>query len=439
MASQPHKIPAPCGLKSRAANPGTARRGSRVAILLAVVSACGGGARPAATAGEGASVDGAAGAGGNPIIEADGAGGAPADAGVAPAGHPSFAHWVMAYYAGYQSSELPVSDIPWQSLTHLALAFYLPRADGTLDESLSLDATSGPALARDVVQAAHANGRLAIASIGGAGLHDQFAAAAGTDMSATFVASLAALVSKYGFDGVDLDWEPIAATDQAPLAALVAAVRAALPKGAIITMPVGYENPNMPDDLSFYAGLTSGLDQINIMTYGMTGAFEGWKSWHSSALYQTDPSTPTSVDGSVKLYLAAGVPAAKLGVGAGFYGVCYTPPVTAPDQALGGATVRGDDGSLGFGTLSLIYDLTKALRDPVAHVPYLSFQSASGPDGCGYVSYEDATSLNDKAAYVESGKLGGVIVWTLAEGYLPTAAAGARNPLMSALGAALLP
>ena len=265
-----------------------------------------------------------------------------------------------------------------------------------------------------------------------------FAGAASTDMRATFVGNLVALLAKYGYDGLDLDWEPVETADQAPLQALVQALRAATPAGTILTMPVGYENVNLPDDLSIYAAISTDLDQINIMTYGMAGAFQGWKSWHSSALYQTDSATPPSIDSSVKLYLQAGVPAAKLGVGAGFYGLCYTPPVTAPDQALGGATLAGDDGSVSYANIATEYDLSATLRDTGAHVPYLSFASATGPEGCGYVSYEDAQSLADKGAYIQSNDLGGVIVWTINEGYLPSAAAGQRSPLLTALGGAVL-
>jgi chitinase len=396
-----------------------------------LAAACGSSSptRPDGAAGSGGAAEAAAGSGGS-----GGGKGAPVDG----AGPAASSKWVMGYYAGYQADLYPVDQIPWASLTHVAVAFTLPRSDGTLDETLDIDATGGPALARSLVQAAHANSRLAIASIGGAGLHDQFAAAAADDMRATFVGSLVALLSTYGYDGLDLDWEPIATADQAPLLALVQALRAAAPAGAILTMPVGYENVNLPEDLSIYAALAVDLDQINIMTYGMAGAYEGWKSWHSSALYQTDSATPTSIDSSVRLYLQAGVPAAKLGVGAGFYGLCYTPPVTAPDQALGAATLAGDDGSVSYANIAADYDLATSQRDTGAHVPYLSFAAATGPEGCGYVSYEDAQSLGDKGAYIQTNHLGGAIVWTINEGYLPSAPAGQRSPLLTALGAAVL-
>jgi chitinase len=347
-------------------------------------------------------------------------------------------HWVMGYYAGYEKDLYPVAAIEWSGLTHLAVAFYLPRADGTLDETLFIDSANGPALARSLVSAAHANGRQAIASIGGAGMHAQWISATSPGTRAAFIANLKKLVADYGYDGLDLDWEPVAASDAAAVLSFVQALRVAMP-AATLTMPTGYINVNAPDDLSLYPKLAPLLDQINLMTYGMAGAYFGWKSWHSSALHQTDSATPTSVESSVKAYLAAGVPAGKLGVGAGFYGLCYTPPVSAPLQALGASTIVADDGVMSFTHITATY-LTPAAHhyDAIAAAPYLSFASATGPQGCGFVSYEDEQSLADKGAYVKAQALGGAIVWTINQGYVATAPPAARSPLLVALRKSVL-
>ena len=42
-------------------------------------------------------------------------------------------------------------------------------------------------------------------------------------------------------------------------------------------------------------------------------------------------------------------------------------------------------------------------------------------------------SIGERAAYVDSRGLGGTIVWTINQGYLPDAPAGSRDPLMDAL------
>jgi chitinase len=141
-----------------------------------------------------------------------------------------------------------------------------------------------------------------------------------------------------------------------------------------------------------------------------------------------------SIDSTVKRYLAAGVPAAKLGVGIGFYGLCYTSPVTGPDQALNGSTVAASDGTMSYANImSSYYSASARQWDSLARVPYLSFSSAHAPDGCTYISYDDEQSIQEKSAYLKSQGLGGVIQWEINEGYLPSAAAGARSPLLLAV------
>jgi chitinase len=71
-------------------------------------------------------------------------------------------------------------------------------------------------------------------------------------------------------------------------------------------------------------------------------------------------------------------------------------------------------------------------------VPYLTL-SGSNAQKCTYVSYEDATSLAAKAARVKSQGLGGIIIWTVSEGYVASGAnAAAQNPLLETLKTLLL-
>jgi chitinase len=174
------------------------------------------------------------------------------------------------------------------------------------------------------------------------------------------------------------------------------------------------------------------------MSYGMAGPWGGWKSWHSAALAGETPSTPSSIKSSVQAYLNSGVPAAKLGIGIGFYGSCWAPGVTAPSQALGGATIVADDNTMSYRNIFESYLTPQALKwDSVASATYLSFSSPKGPAACTFVSYEDEKSITAKAAYVKSAGLGGAIVWTIGEGHVPSLAPGKRDPLLEALGTGL--
>ncbi len=336
--------------------------------------------------------------------------------------------WSMGYYASWDSDQYPISEIEWSGLTHIAMAFYLPKQDG----SMTL-AGGNPQLATNLIASAHANGVKAIASIGGSDSQSGFQAATASGSVATFAANLVSLLTSTGYDGIDIDWEPMDKTDEPAVIDIANRIRKARP-GALMTIPIGAINVNLGADLSGFPAIAAAYDQLNIMSYGQAGAWSGWKSWHSSALYQTDSATPTSIDSTVKLYRAAGVPAAKLGIGIGFYGLCYSSPVTGPDQTLNGSTLVAGDGTISYANIMTEYYSASARQwDSLARVPYLSFSSPHAPDGCTYISYDDEQSIAEKGAYMKAKGLGGVIQWEINEGYLSSAAAGQRNPLLKAI------
>jgi chitinase len=358
---------------------------------------------------------------------ATGATGGSADASSMDGGTASGA-WSMGYYASWDPAQYPISEIEWSGLTHIAMAFYLPNQDG----SMTL-AGGNPQLATNLIAAAHTNGVKAIASIGGADSQSGFQKATASGTVAAFAANLVSLLTTTAYDGIDIDWEPMDKSDEPAVVDIANRIRKAKP-GALITIPIGAINVNLGADLTGFPAIAAAYDQLNIMSYGQAGAWSGWKSWHSSALYQTDSATPTSIDSTVKLYLAAGIPAAKLGIGIGFYGLCYSSPVTGPDQALNGSTLVASDGTISYANIMTEYYSASARQwDSLARVPYLSFTSPHAPDGCTYISYDDEQSIAEKGAYVKAKGLGGVIQWELNEGYLSSAAAGQRNPLLKAI------
>jgi chitinase len=308
------------------------------------------------------------------------------------------------------------------------MAFYLPDSGGTLGLL-----GGNPDVAAEIVAAAHANGVKAVASIGGADSATGFRQATSPTTMGTFVDNLVTLLDSVGYEGIDIDWEPLELADEAIAIELANQIRAARPD-VLMTIPIGYVNPNLSADLSGYPALAAAYDQLNIMSYGMAGAWTGWNSWHSSALYQTNSATPLSIDSTVELYAAAGVSVAQLGLGIGFYGLCYSEPVTGPDQPLDGATILASDGTMSFANImESYYDEGAYHWDSLARVPYLSFASPQPPVGCTYISYDDEQSIEAKGEYLKSRGLGGVIHWQINEGYLSSAPVGQRSPLLLAV------
>jgi chitinase len=344
---------------------------------------------------------------------------------------------LMGYYVGYERDLMPPDEIEWDALTHIAVGPVLPRANGSLDLGFDLDdPAGGPEFARDLAQRARANGVTAMLMIGGEGAHDGFKKAASRKRRKKFVANLVATLNDLGFDGLDLDWEPLNKSDKKPFKALVTALRAALPD-VVLTMPVESTTLTFPAVPPVYTEVASLLDQFNIMTYGMEGPYPGWKSWHSSALDGATDETPSSVSATVADFLNAGVSKGKLGVGVGFFGDCWTAPVTGPSQGFGDATIAATDSDMSSITIAADYYTPAAAHvDPTAQVPYLSFASPRGDPQCTYITYEDAASIAAKGAWALDRGLNGAIVWTINQGHDRSAPPGQRDALLRAARAA---
>ncbi len=346
--------------------------------------------------------------------------------------------WVSAYYVGYHQSWYPPSAIAWDGLTHLLVARVAPNADGSLNTTFDIDAIKGPALARVLVHLAHQHGKKALVMLGGAGTREGWKGAAASSHRSAFVKNLVTFAAEYGFDGFDLDWEPIEAGDQEDFKALAQALHAASP-GTMLTLPVGWVGIHNANVGSFYGEIAPLFDQINIMSYGMAGAWPGWQSWHSSALHGESPTTPTSVDSAVSAYLAAGVPAAKLGIGIATYGSCWSAPSAGPKTNVDGARVIADDNVMTFDRIMTDYDVPGCEHwDATARASYLTFSAPHGPEGCTFVSYESPRSILEKGDYVKQRGLGGAMVWTVSQGHRPSLPSGQRDPLMDALAQGFL-
>ena len=347
--------------------------------------------------------------------------------------------WVMGYYVGYLRNAYPLEAVKWDALTHIVVGRAVPSADGSLDTRFDIGSVAGPVWAKSVVARAHQQNKKALLMLGGAGAYAGFVGAASETNRARFVANLLQVVREYGFDGIDLDWEPLRTKDMPALKALAVALKTQQP-ALLLTLPVAWVNANFPGDAQpFYGEVAPWFDRINVMSYAMNGTWGGWQSWHSSALSSAAPATPSSLEKNVDAYLAAGVPAEKLGAGIGFFGSCYR-GVTGPRQGAQGMTLVADDNAMSYANIVTQYQKNMTvLWDDAAKVPYLSALAPAGPKQCSFVSYEDAQSIALKSRYVRSKGLGGVILWNINEGYIATNPEGQRDPLMDAVQQNFLP
>jgi chitinase len=350
---------------------------------------------------------------------------------------------VIAYFAawGVYGRNFHVADIDPSLLTHINYAFANisdggecvlgdPYAD--IDKAYPGDTWDTGVLRGSFHQLqllkAKAPHLKTLLSIGGWTWSTHFSDAALTDATRTkFAKSCVALATKYGFDGLDVDWEyptggglaPGRPEDTANFTALLAALRKELDAAAgagkhyelTIAAPAG------PKAI---AGLELGkihayLDAVNIMTYDFHGAWETTTN-HNSPLLPTaaDPGpTGYSTDAAVKAYVAGGVPKKKIIVGAAFYGRGWAGVTGASDglfaKATGASPGTWESGVLDYHDIATNYLPTfKRFFSTESQVPWLYSESRQI-----MISYDDAESLTVRGKYIRDQGLGGVMAWEL--------------------------
>jgi chitinase len=337
--------------------------------------------------------------------------------------------WVLAYYVGYEIDKLPIAQIDWTALTHIAFSPMTVNSDGTLD--LSFDdthgAAAGPTDAMALATAAHQHGVRAILMLGGAGNGPAIAAQAVPANRAAFVTRILGALDQLGYDGVDLDWEESVNLDD--MIGLAQALRQARPS-IVLTYPGGMVNSNFQTVDARFGTLAQSLDRFFVQSYYPSTAVagSGWNSWFLAPVSGVTAQTPIAADDTLSRYEAAGVPHDKLGIGTGFYAICYTGGITAPRQPTDGTSQKivGGDGSYPLSALFAAggtFETAAAgskLRDATALEPYLSLPSPVADSHCGastqYISYEDETSIIAKGTWSKQNGYAGIIIWTLSQG-----------------------
>lgn len=354
--------------------------------------------------------------------------------------------WVLGYHVGYQINDYPIAQIDWSGLTHIIFAPMTVKADHSLDVSFDDSNGTGPADATALATAAHGHGVKALLMLGGAGAGSNIAAAASAANRAAFVTALLNAVSTLGYDGIDLDWEDSVNLDD--LVSLAQALRAAK-SDIVLTYPSGAINGNFQTVDARMVTLAASLDRFNVQTYYPSTALVAvnWDSWFTSPVSGVTANTPIAIDDTLQRYADAGIPKAKLGMGMSFYAICYSSDITGPRQptSVGTTQILGGDNnyplSAFFAAGSTFATATagEVHLDATAKVPYLALDVATSDTHCGgntrYISYDDETSIIARGTFSKDNGYGGIIVWTLAQGWLPSGATGGRaqNALMQAL------
>ncbi|TVQ28761.1 MAG: glycoside hydrolase family 18 protein [Spirochaetaceae bacterium] len=318
---------------------------------------------------------------------------------------------VGGYVVGSALDSVSTADAA--RLTHLFVAFAVIE-DGTV---VYRNPTELAELLR--IRAANPDLRI-ILSVGGWGAGGFSEAAATAEGRRAFAGSAVELVHRHGFDGIDVDWEypcysaaGIASSpaDRENFTLLLADTRDELdrrPPGdrsdRLLTIAVGA-------DQYFIEGtrmdqVQEVVDLVNVMTYDMRGGFQVLTGHHTCLHHSAGDLYRISAERSLDLYERAGVPRAKMAMGAAFYARTWS---DVPDRNHGLFQMSGGvgRGGPGYGELEASYINRNGYTrywDDEAKAPYLF-------DGSTFISYDDPESLRHKARFVRAGGYAGIFYW----------------------------
>ncbi|KAH8901608.1 glycoside hydrolase [Thozetella sp. PMI_491] len=319
--------------------------------------------------------------------------------------------------------------IPWGSYTHINFAF--ASIDPRSFEVVPSDLRDLELYARLTAMKRLAPGLQVWISIGGWAMNDpdQPTATTFSDLAASpqaqasFADSLIRLMSAYGFDGVDIDWEyPVAPErsgrpeDYANFPTWLANLRGAFAAtgrnyGLSITLPSSFwylQNFDISISLAMMGANTKEL----YTEYDLHGTWDLTDKWLGPKV--NAHTNLTEIDASLKLLWRNNIDPSKVVLGLGFYGRSFAlqdPSCTAPGCFFTGGAPNGrctnDVGTLSYAEIGrLIAAGATVTFDQAAAVKIVTW------DG-NWVSYDDASTLRMKIQYANSNCLGGTMVWAV--------------------------
>ncbi|PON99203.1 1,4-alpha-glucan-branching enzyme [Trema orientale] len=322
-----------------------------------------------------------------------------------------------AYWPSFGS--FAASAIDTSYFTHIYYAFLLPEP-----ETYRLNITSND-LARipEIINSLRARYPpvKTLLSIGGGGndpkVFSKMASSRATRRA--FIGSTIEVARRFGFDGVDLDWEfPANDEDMENLALLYKEWRGALTFDSIIsrkpslllTSAVYFASRFLFDEPRSYPGqvMSQYLDWVSPMCFDYHGSWENFTGLQS-ALY--DPNSNISTVFGIRSWLESGIPAHKIVMGLPMYGRTWK--LKDPNVSGVGAPAVGVGPGEGVLVYYQIVDFNKKNKAVVAFDwQAKSFYSYAGDS---WVGYEDVDSIGLKVRFAKTLDLGGYFFWALGQ------------------------
>ncbi len=334
---------------------------------------------------------------------------------------------VNGYVGGFRGTPVNIDAIDANKLTHINYAFVNCIDSMAVLSNLKTDTTNF----RLLNQLKKINPDLQILiSIGGWTWSKNFSDAVLTPTSRELFARTSVdIIRQHKLDGVDIDWEypgqrgdnnKFRPEDKRNFTLMFIELRKELDKLSaetgkkyLLTAALGASKNFIAN--TEMAEVAKLLDYLYLMTYDFGGP-NGTVGHHTN-LYSYGPDgASSSADQAIKDFIAAGVPASKLGIGVAFYGkavdaasvenngllqqrVRPVPGTPSPSAGQAGGFTKLKESVIGQNGYTRYWD-----KD--ARAPYLF-----NPEKKVFITYDDEKSVKLKAKYVKKHKLAGVFFW----------------------------
>jgi chitinase len=313
---------------------------------------------------------------------------------------------------GYVNNEGVVTEQDAKILSHINVAFGKMHTDGTLhvDHLNIFDRM-------EQIRAWNPDIKICVSIVPEEGHRDCFTVcAASPELRKKVAQSCVEMVTKYGFDGVDFDWEypcvPSNSVDASPadkhnFTLFIKEVWEAfgqLPQRPILSIAAGadlyyVESVELTELIKY-------LDYICLMTYDLKGGFHALAGHHTALYSSTGDVFRNSCDQALRLFHSAGVPKHQLLLGAAFYSRKW---VNVRDRNHGFLELC--EAGAGYGP-----DYSDLVKDCINKNGFVRYwdDEAKAPflfDGSTFLSYDDEESIAYKCEYVKEQGWGGIFYW----------------------------
>ncbi len=345
---------------------------------------------------------------------------------------------IIAYYPSWRwqlrDKRIIPQTLAYDKISIINYAFFIPlengqitgmnpEADAVLLEGKINKSSEKHVPEKTLVYLAHEHSVRVMVSIGGWEDSDLFPQiAANAVKRSLFTKSCIEQIQKYGFDGIDIDWEYPgyephngSPQDKENFNLLLQAIRHSLDILEDQTGQHYFLSAALPANPTHVAKIdiktiSQILDFMNVMTYDFHGPWDSITNHNAPLFPPAQGDSALCMDATFRLYRDTyQVAPSKINLGIAFYGRAYQGCNQLFQPHKGEEiTFFGGQGGSDYVQIIKHIHLFTPFWDDQAQVPYIVSDSLAI-----FVSYDDPKSISLKADYIIKNRAGGVLIWQI--------------------------